>query len=179
LKRAERVKTIVVTGPESTGKTTLSQIISEQYKAKYFPEFAREYVGKLERPYEYGDLVAIAKHQISDFFDYSVSVNYKYRVFDTGLIITKVWFDLVYNDIPLFLSEALNELNVELTLLCYPDIPWIADGIRENGGIKRFELFERYKSELELYKFEYVIIKGNNNKRILSAKQYIDSAHSL
>jgi nicotinamide riboside kinase len=157
----------------------LSKKIADHYKAKYYPEYARDYVGNLKRPYVYDDLVRIAKHQISEFYNYSSVTNVNYRVFDTGLIITKVWFDVVYHDIPLFLLNALKKIKVDLTLLCYPDILWIADGVRENGGLKRVELFERYKTELELYKFEYMIIKGNEEERFLCAKQFIDSAHSL
>ncbi len=173
------IKTIVVTGPESTGKTTLSKRVADHYNAIYYPEFARDYVSQLSRPYEYRDLVKIAEKQIADFFYRPQTKKEKLCVFDTGLIITKVWFEVVYRQVPGFLNEALNNLKVDLHLLCYPDIPWIPDGVRENGDEKRMELFEKYRTEIELYHFDYIIIKGNEDERFLTAKQYIDSAHSL
>lgn len=169
----------MVTGPESTGKTTLSKRIAEHYNAIYFPEYARSYISQLNRPYEYRDLVKIAERQIEDFFYRSQLKNNKLSVYDTGLIITKVWFDVVYRQVPDFLNEALKKLKIDLHLLCYPDIPWIPDGIRENGGERRMELFEKYRAEIESYNFDYIIIKGNEDERFLTAKQYIDSAHSL
>lgn len=173
------IKTIVVSGPESTGKTTLSKRIAGHYNAIYYPEFARAYVSQLNRPYEYRDLVRIAEKQVEDFFYRQQPKDDKLNVFDTGLIITKVWFEVVYSKVPDFIYEALNKLKIDLYLLCYPDIPWIPDGIRENGGEKRMELFEKYRTEIELYQFDYIIIKGNEDERFLTAKQYIDSAHSL
>jgi nicotinamide riboside kinase len=179
LKIENDIKTFVVTGPESTGKTALSKLIAKNYKAKYYSEYARYYINKLTGPYEYNDLVRIAEYQIEKFFDYNNLKNYKLRVFDTGLIITKVWFESVYHDVPYFLLQALETIKIDLYILCYPDIPWIPDKVRENGGIKRFELYERYKIEIEKYKAEYIVINGMGEQRFFQAKQYIDSAHCL
>ena len=56
--------TIVITGPESTGKTTLTDQLAAHFKTNWLPEFARIYIDGLNRPYEEEDLVEIAKGQV-------------------------------------------------------------------------------------------------------------------
>ena len=55
---------IAITGPESTGKSTLARQLAEHYQTTWVPEFARVYLDQLGRPYEEGDLVSIAKGQL-------------------------------------------------------------------------------------------------------------------
>ncbi len=172
-------KIIVITGPESTGKTTLTEDLAQHYKVGFYPEYARNYVSLLNRPYRFDDVLKIAQKQISDFCTNEFSEKNALLFFDTGLIITKVWFKIVYKKVPTFLEDALKRIKVDLYLLCYPDIPWIADGIRENGGKARVDLFNIYKQEIEYYQSNYIIIKGDKTERFLNAVNYIDSAYSL
>ena len=58
------IKKIAVIGPESTGKSTLSEALAKALNTVWVPEYARAYLGKLERPYEEKDLLEIAKGQI-------------------------------------------------------------------------------------------------------------------
>ena len=55
---------IVIIGPESTGKSTLSQELAAHFNAPWVPEYAREYIDQLDRPYTFDDLLAIAKGQV-------------------------------------------------------------------------------------------------------------------
>lgn len=158
------MKKIIITGPESTGKSTLTKFIAEHFNTIYIPEYAREYVENLKRKYNYKDIVKIAEKQIYDLKkEYPEEL--KYIFFDTGLIITKIWFQEVYGKVPPFLQDALNEIKIDLYLLCYPDLDWEYDKIRENSGEKRFYLFEKYKQELENLNCKYFIIKGKGHFR--------------
>ena len=59
---------VVLYGPESTGKSTLSKALAKHYKTAYVPEFARAYLQeKWDRKSEIctkEDLVPIARGQI-------------------------------------------------------------------------------------------------------------------
>ena len=87
---------IILTGPESTGKTELASALADKYKTLYIPEYARDYIENLERPYVLADIEQIAKHQVRQMEEYT---SRKLNIFfiDTYLIITKVWFKWVYN----------------------------------------------------------------------------------
>lgn len=177
--KSDYTKKIIITGPESTGKTTLGIALSSFYNTFFYSEFAREYVEKLNRKYTFEDVEFIAKHQIRILRKKKFKNNPKLVFFDTGLIITKVWFQEVYGIVPAYLDSEIEKLEVDLHLLCYPDLKWVADNVRENGGEKRKYLYNKYLEELELHNFKYLIIRGDADKRYALAKEYLSSAYCL
>jgi len=173
-----KVRKIVVTGPESTGKTALSEALASQLNAVLIPEFARTYVESLNRSYEYVDLEIIARQQMEEEFRLAESCSGCMLIFDTWLIITKVWFDVVFGRVPEWIDHHISSSEIDLFLVCKPDLPWIADPVRENGGEMRQSLFERYCKEIEYYGFSYGVIEGFGEKRVQNALKMIKS-HGL
>jgi nicotinamide riboside kinase len=55
------LKKIVILGPESTGKSTLCELLAQHYNTSWCPEFAREYLLTNGMNYSYSDLLTIAK----------------------------------------------------------------------------------------------------------------------
>lgn len=159
---------IAVTGPESTGKTTLAKQLAEHFNGLFIPEYAREYVESLSEHYTYADVEMIAKKQIDQYLETQESFETIF-FFDTWLIVTKVWFSWVFGRIPDWLEHRINTCPVDLFLLCSPDLPWEADSVRENGGENRIRLFEQYKLELKHYNFNFVEICGTGNERLDNA----------
>ena len=51
---ASEKKLIIVTGPESTGKTSVAKYLANKYKGMYIAEYARNYIAKLNRKYKWG-----------------------------------------------------------------------------------------------------------------------------
>ena len=88
------IKRIVLTGAESTGKTALARQLADYYHTIYVPEYAREYIENLNRPYEYNDIEQIAKKQIK-LENESIHKANRYLFLDTALIIIKIWGLLV------------------------------------------------------------------------------------
>ena len=154
------ISRIVITGPESTGKTELAQALAEKLGAVWIPEYARQYVENLNRPYNYDDVVRIARYQISQEKEYTLKIKNGILIFDTWLIITKVWFDLVFGKCPEWVCDHIRSSKIDLFLLCNTDLPWIADPVRENGGEKREQLFQLYCDEIHSFGFEYEIVDG-------------------
>lgn len=151
-----------IIGPESTGKSTLSAYLANRYNGVLIPEYAREYVERLapNYAYAYDDVVAIARQQVQQLKDISQIYSAKDVVafFDTELIITKVWFEHKYGTCPTFLLDALHQFPMDVYLLCYPDMPWQPDAIRENPNIRNY-LFDWYEREVQLLNIPYYIIR--------------------
>ncbi|MDR1592306.1 MAG: ATP-binding protein [Prevotellaceae bacterium] len=168
------MKTIVILGPESTGKTTLAEQLSKHLKAVYIPEYARTYVENLSCGYTYDDVETIAKRQVADFKEAIAKDDNsaKYLVMDTFLIVTKVWFLHVFHRCPLWLQPELEMAQIDLFLLCKPDIPWVDDPVRENPHLREY-LYEWYKNELISLNATFVEIGGAGNSRTKHALQAI------
>ncbi len=165
---ASRQIRIVITGPESTGKTTLATQLAERFGGLYVPEYAREYVEQLRGHYTFADVENIARKQIEQYVQAKES-SVEFVFFDTWLIITKVWFEWVFGRVPEWLEDAMGSCQVDLYLLCLPDLPWEADPVRENGGENRLKLFNQYRNELIRRKLPFVEIGGTNDVRLNNA----------
>ena len=53
-------------------------------------------------------------------------------------------------------------------------IPWIKDDLRDRPN-NRQEMFEIFKAELDNNKFNYLIVNGNQSKRLKMAIKFIDN----
>ena len=171
------LKKIVVTGPESTGKTMLSEALATRLNAVLIPEFARSYIESLERSYTFADLEVIAHHQIKEEIRLTQSPGNRILLMDTWLIITKVWFDVVYGKTPDWVLKHISSSKIDLFLVCRPDLPWEPDAVRENGGEMRMKLFDRYCSEIEKYGFKYEIVEGLGPERFQNAMRLLKDHH--
>lgn len=168
------LKTIAIVGPESTGKTTLCRELSKYFDSPWLPEYARDYVGKISRRYTYADVEHIAQYQISELKMAQKTYAEKPFLFlDTDLIITKVWFDRKFGEMPIWLPQAVENQAVDFYLLCYPDVEWEPDPLRENGNC-RPELYEQYRHEIEQIGGKYAVISGQNEARVRCAIEQIE-----
>ena len=151
-----------IIGPESTGKSVLAQDLAEQFKGTYVPEYAREFVerkGSTEVTYD--ELCGIARHQIEEItsLPFREEPEVGLYFFDTELIVTKVWFEYAFGQVPEWMEEAVRRYPMDCYLLTYPDIPWIPDPARCNGSEEiRLELFDRYEREINELDKPYFII---------------------
>jgi len=165
-------RNIVITGPESTGKTELAVYLGNYLNVQCVPEFSRTFIEQLNRPYTYDDVISIARIQIEQRKE-MLTQGFPLVIFDTGLLITKIWFDVVYHRCPDWLENAVKQQKVDLFLLCATDLPWVPDPVRENGGEMREKLFEMYRSELEANGFRYKIVNGMGKQRNLNALSFL------
>lgn len=172
--RKDRPKKVVITGPESTGKTTLAERLAKELKALLIPEYARSYVEALDRPYSFEDVEQIARYQIAEEHRISSQMKEGILILDTWLDVTKVWFELVYSVVPEWLDASWAETQIDLFLVCSPDLPWIPDPVRENGGEMRRILFNHYCREIDLRGYKYEIIEGVGEKRVESALYFLE-----
>jgi nicotinamide riboside kinase len=169
----------VLTGPESTGKSILAEELTKHFEGCLVNEYAREYIEKLTLSYSFSDVEIIARQQIADYNRVRHHSDKDQLVFfDTFLIITKIWFEEVFYCCPLWIDRAIRIYKVDYALLCVPDLPWKADGVRENPHIRQY-LFDRYLNALEYYQIPYGIVEGEGEKRLMNAIKVIENHYSL
>ena len=166
------LRRILITGPESTGKSELAAALASSYGGDVVPEYAREHIENLGRPYEYGDVEHIAWQQVKEYETSEQVRNWIF--FDTWLIITRVWFDVVFGSVPVWMDDRIRQARFDMVLLCAPDIPWVSDPVRENGGEKREMLLDKYKYELDRFGLEWALVTGTGDERLNRATKLIN-----
>ena len=165
---------IVITGPESSGKTTLAKSLAQYYKTSWVPEYSRTYLNKLSRPYDKNDLLPIAKGQLERENQY-VSQATSFIICDTSMLVLKVWSLYKYQSVDPWIVEKLLDENYTLFLLCKPDIPLEYDPLRENP-VDRDVLFEMYYKELIDHDLPFIIIEGREKEtRLKSAIKAVNT----
>jgi NadR type nicotinamide-nucleotide adenylyltransferase len=164
---------VAITGPESTGKSTLSEKLAAHYKTVWVPEYARTYIEALDRPYTLQDIEAIAKGQLS--LEERLSQQAGDLLFvDTDLLVIKIWSEHAFGSCPDWVLQKLKQQDYNLYLLMGVDLPWEPDPQREHPHLRQF-FYDWYKRELEALQVPYVEVSGQHASRLEGALRHVDA----
>src|SRR4051812_48626750 len=144
--RAAPLVRICVTGPESTGKTTLARRLAESLDTDWVPEASRAYAERVGRPLEASDVSPIAREHIAMADDHAQAARSRGAealIMDTDLLSTVIYSRYYYADVPAWVEAAEQARRADLYLLCDVDVPWIADGVRDRP-VGRGAMFDRF-----------------------------------
>lgn len=176
-----RLKKIVVIGPESTGKSTLCQQLSTHFKTDWVKEYAREYLLTNGNEYTYQNLLDIAKGQIEKeeaATKIALDNGTDTAIFiDTDMYIMKVWCEFVFDKCHHWILNKIVEQQYDLYLLCDVDLPWVKDELREYPDLfTRNKLYHHYKDIMINQKVAWVNINGDYEQRLQKA---IDAVNNI
>ncbi len=168
---------VVLFGPESTGKTTLSRQLARYYNSVWVPEYAREYLqnkwNNERKTCEPKDLLPIAEGQMKLENELAQKTN-TVLICDTDLLETKVYSETYYLGTcdPILEKYALKN-TYDLYFLTYIDTPWEADDLRDKPEHRK-EMFRAFESALIDNNRPYVLLKGDKQTRLQKAVKHID-----
>jgi len=168
---------VVLFGPESTGKTTLSEQLARNYNTVWVPEYAREFLQEKwnneRKTCEPQDLLPIAAGQMNLENKLTKKAT-KILICDTDLLETKVYSEAYYvgHCDPLLEKYALQN-QYDLYLLTYIDVPWVGDDLRDKPNEREF-MFNFFKNTLEKYNRKFITLKGDKKSRLTTAVEHID-----
>ena len=186
---------VAVIGPESTGKSTLCELLAQHYNTQWCPEFAREYLLTHGTDYTYDDLLYIAKGQLAMEDEYFQSIvnsrksgvgnsahdselrtlNSKLLFIDTEMYVMKVWCEFVFGKCHRWVLDQIIERKYDLYLLCNTDLPWVKDELREYPDLKtRDQLYHIYKDIMINQSTPWVDISGDHDERLRKAIKAVD-----
>jgi nicotinamide riboside kinase len=193
---------IILTGPESCGKTTLARQLATHFNAPLVEEYVREFFEKKETTqYEEADLVEIARGQLSaenkviipllrQLVSNESNKAEQIVICDTDVLTIKIWAEEKYGRCDDFIiqqclisnskfqvsdtpAERSNFKRQTIYLLCSPEgINWEADPLRENPN-DRDRLFAIYEQNLIFYQKNYFILRGSIFERFELAKDIL------
>jgi len=176
-------KKVVIIGPESTGKSSLSESLAKYYDTLWCPEYAREYLLKKGTRYQFGDLLDIARGQIDLENQFAKTLHdapekkegKNYLFIDTDMYVMKVWCEFVFGNCHLWILDQIAKRKYDLYLLCNTDLPWVKDELREYPDLEtRDKLLHFYKDHLINQSTPWVEISGLGDERVKAAVEAVD-----
>ncbi len=168
---------VVLFGPESTGKTTLSRQLARHYNSIWVREYAREYLqdkwNNERKTCEPEDLLPIAEGQMYLENELAKKTN-TVLICDTDLLETKVYSEAYYvGSCDPILEKYAIENTYDLYFLTYIDTPWEADDLRDKPN-DRERMFKAFQDTLIKYNRPYVLLRGSKKERLEEAVKHID-----
>jgi HTH-type transcriptional regulator, transcriptional repressor of NAD biosynthesis genes len=174
--RAYYVPRVCIAGAESTGKTTLCEELAQRYGTPYVPEYGRTYTLEKVRLGRLGEwapdeFVHIAFEQQRQEDDYARRA-FPLLLCDTDAFATRIWYEFYLGDVPEQWPLPLSR--IDLYLLPYPDVPFVADEIRE-GEHRRYWMHARFEEQLAKEQRQFVVLSGTHDERVAQAVAAIDA----
>ena len=155
------VKRICVYGAESTGKSTLTQLLAEHYNTSFVPEVAREMI--TSNDFAVDDIIAIGKAH-DERVELQTQRANRLLFCDTDVITTQIYSRHYLGVIPDVLYSIERRTTYALYFLLEIDVPWVADGLRDLGD-RREEMSSIFRRALEERNIPFITISGNFAER--------------
>lgn len=173
---------VVLFGPESSGKTTLSKLLARHYNTVWVPEYARDYLqnkwNNERKTCENSDMLPIAEGQMKSENELALKAD-KVLICDTDLLETKVYSEEFYGGfVHPDLEKAALQNTYDLYFLTYIDAAWKKDDLRDRPE-QRLEMFNAFENALKKQNRRYILLKGDKKDRLETAIREIDELLKL
>ncbi len=162
---------IAVTGPESSGKSTLCAALAQTLHTTWVPEYARAYLTRNSKVNVTAqeELKAIATGQIAAEDAAAIKAN-TCLICDTDLHNIRIWSETMYNSCHRYILETIAIRKYDLCILSYPDIPWQPDPLRGYPDLKdRHYFYQQYLDAVMAGNAPFIIIRGTHEQRMETA----------
>jgi HTH-type transcriptional regulator, transcriptional repressor of NAD biosynthesis genes len=165
---ASRVRRACLTGAESTGKTTLCQLLAERHATTWMHEYGRDHtIEKIKAgtndEWTTHDFVVIAQRQ-QQLEDEAAERADGWLFCDTDALATALWHERYLG----YRSEEVEAIaagrTYDLFVLCDIDVPFERDGVRF-GEMDRPRMHDRFVEELAERPEPWILVSGSLDER--------------
>lgn len=176
------VKRVAIMGPESVGKTTMTQFLANYFQTNFVVEYGRIVYEANGNKVGLEDFIPISKGR-QEIEDWIIKSSNKLLFCDTEDITTyifsKMYFPNEYQTIEPWLLDQINSKPVyDLYILLKPDIRGVQDGTR-NFLKERESHYEVIKYELQIRNLKFIEVGGDFESRNSQCVQIIKSTFNI
>jgi NadR type nicotinamide-nucleotide adenylyltransferase len=157
------IKKIAIVGPESTGKSTISQQLAKHYGVPWIPEFARYYCAALTSACTLQDEINMFHGQIALEESILATAETDFIICDTTFVTVKIWSDEMLGETPQIVLDALKTRSYDFYVLLDIDLPWQEDPLRDFPHMRE-HFMEIWHKELKALNANYQVIGGVENR---------------
>lgn len=137
------MKVLVLTGPESSGKSWLAGEIQARFGGVVVGEYVRHFIDQQQRDTCYADIADIARGQLA-WEDDARAAKPALLILDTHLLSNMLWSQCLFGDCPGWLETELLARHYDQHLLLNPaGVPWVEDGQRCQPKLAERQAFHR------------------------------------
>lgn len=170
------VTNVAIVGGPSTGKTTLSRALADEFDTEFMHEYGREYWEEhaIDRRLTTDQLADIADGHLEEETKRLLESD-TYLFTDTNAITTAVFCQYYHGHIPeRLMNHAKNcRDRYDVTIVCDTDIPY-ADTEDRSGEGNRQRLQKHTIAMLETYRIPYYIVSGDVRERVSQVSAILD-----
>lgn len=169
-----KIVRVCLTGPESTGKTTLAERLAAHYGTVWVPEFSRQYAVEKDGPLTFEDVESIGRGQM-ELEDRIVAEAANGRaILDTDLVSSVVYSRYWYDGrVPPMVEHFARHRLADLYLLAAIDVPFVPDPVRSSAE-ERVALYELFGQTLERFGARVLRINGDWDERYAQAVRAVE-----
>ncbi len=135
------MKVVVLTGPESAGKSSLCRALAQRFGAPVVHEYVREYIEAHQRDTYYDDVEPIARAQWQRE-QAARALCTPLLLLDTHLLSNRQWSRTLFGKSPAWIDAVLARQRYDAIFLLPPEgLPWQADGQRCQPQLEQRQAF--------------------------------------
>ena len=165
------IRRVVVTGAESTGKTTMAQALAAHYKTTWAPEYLRQFVDEQGRLPLEADIPRIAEGHLEQE-QRLLRRAYRVLFLDTDLISTCVYHRYYFGEPPIWVEEAAAARRADLYLLMNTDLVWKPDPGQRDGPAVQAATHRLFAAAMK--NLPHAVIAGTHAERFNAALQHVE-----
>ena len=165
------VTRIVITGSESTGKTTLARELATHFGSVWVAEQSRAYAERVKRALTADDVSPIASEQLAAedaALAEAMKRNIRWLFLDTDLVSTVVYASHYYGSCPAWIEAEARARLGSLYLLCDADIDWTPDSVRDRPHSHE-TLNAEFRTALAEFGARVCSVRGTGDSRMAAA----------